>query len=147
MLKDRKIESSTTCWYSSVLFATKKDGSVRFCVGYRRLTAVTVRKSFFILDKNDYIGSMRNTMLLLTPDSPLRSRSRDERKEFRQNCLHDSLRIMLVHGHVVRAGDALAALKRAIDVILATVKCPQSLLHINDAILLSRSPERDARHV
>lgn len=40
------IEPSSSPWGAPILFAKKKDGSLRLCVDYRALNAVTVRNSF-----------------------------------------------------------------------------------------------------
>lgn len=45
MLKEEIIKPATTRWASLIVFARKKDGSLRFAVDYRKLNAVTVRDS------------------------------------------------------------------------------------------------------
>lgn len=46
VLSKRVIELETTKWAAPIVFAAKGDGSLCFCVVYRKLSAVVVSKSY-----------------------------------------------------------------------------------------------------
>ena len=53
MLENDIIQSSTSPWSSPILLVTKRDGSIRFCIDYRRLDAVTVKDAYPLLPRID----------------------------------------------------------------------------------------------
>ena len=46
LLREQRIEPSTSSWCSPVVLVRKKDGNARFCVDYRKLNAITKKDSF-----------------------------------------------------------------------------------------------------
>ena len=71
MLDRGVIQPSTSPWASPVVLVTKKDGSTRFCVDYRRLNDLTVKDAYplpWIDDSLDALNGGRwfNTMDLMS---------------------------------------------------------------------------------
>ncbi|KAJ8404570.1 hypothetical protein AAFF_G00334330 [Aldrovandia affinis] len=69
------IQPSDSPWVSPAMLVRKKDGSLRFCVNYRRLIDVT-RKDFYPLPRIDALDSVAggstwfSALDLLSPLSP-----------------------------------------------------------------------------
>ena len=51
------IEPSTSPWSAQVVLASKKDGSYRYCVDFRRLNSVTVKEHYPVPRVEDIIDT------------------------------------------------------------------------------------------
>ena len=60
MLEKDIIEPTTSEWASPILLVKKSDGSLRFCIDYRRLNAVTKHDAFPLPNINDCLASLGN---------------------------------------------------------------------------------------
>jgi len=68
MHKAGVIEPAQSEWTSPVVIVTKKDGSPRFCVDYRRLNTATIRDSYPIPRMDDCIDSLGQARIFSTLD-------------------------------------------------------------------------------
>jgi hypothetical protein len=68
MMKSKVIEPTTSEWASLVVLVPKPDGSMRFCIDYRRLNAVTVRDSYPLHRMEECIDSLWDATIFSTLD-------------------------------------------------------------------------------
>ena len=55
MLKDEIIKKSKSPWVLPVVLVSKKDGSIRFCVDYKKTNAVTIVDAHLLPIVNDTV--------------------------------------------------------------------------------------------
>ncbi|XP_058089192.1 uncharacterized protein LOC131236093 [Magnolia sinica] len=68
LLESGFIRPSVSPWGASVLFAKKKDGSLRLCVDYRRLNQVTIRNKYPLPKIDDLFDQLRGAQYVLKID-------------------------------------------------------------------------------
>ena len=142
------IEPATSEWASPIVLVPKKDGSLRFCVEYRRLNAKTVPNAYPLPRIDDCLDSLGDAEIFTTLDCnagywqvPVAPEDRDKTTfasylgTFRYTRMPFGLR------------NAPATFQRALDIILSGVRCQSCLIYLDDVIVFSRSSDEHLRHV
>ena len=62
------IQPSSSPWSSSIVLVKKKDGTLRFCVDYRRLNSVTKADTFPLPRMDDILDQLGNCKFFSTLD-------------------------------------------------------------------------------
>jgi transposase InsO family protein len=148
MLKAGVIEPATSEWASPVVLVPKPDGSLRFCIDYRRLNAITVRDTYPLPRMDECIDSLGDAVVFSTLDCnsgywqiPLHESDRDKTTF----CSHAGTFRFLRMPFGLR--NAPATFQRAIDIILSGLKWRTCLVYLDDIIIYSTSREDHYRHV
>ena len=68
MLKHEIVQPSSSPWASPVVIATKKDGSLRFCVDYRKLNSITRKDAYPLPRIDDSLDALNGSKWFSTLD-------------------------------------------------------------------------------
>jgi len=142
------IEPSTGEWASPVVMVRKPDGSVRFCIDYRKLNLMTVKDAYPFPRMDECIDSLGDARVFSTLDcnsgywqTPVAKKD----KHLTAFMCHSGAWkcVRLPFGLC----NAPATFQRAMDMILAGVKWQICLVYLDDVIIFSRSPEEHLKHL
>jgi hypothetical protein len=134
------IEPATSEWASPVVLFPKPDGSLRLCIDYRKLNAITVCDTYPLPRMDEYIDSLGDAVVFSTLDCnsgywqiPLDEDDRDKTTI----CSHAGTFRFLPVPFALR--NAPATFQREIDIILSGLKWRTFLAYLDDIIIYSTS--------
>ena len=140
MLDSGVITPSRSPWSSPVVLADKKDGTLRFCIDYRMLNAVTTKDVYPLPRIDDSLAALQGNQWFTTLDFttgyhqiPMSKRSQ-EKTAF---ITHDGLYEFKVMPFGLT--NAPATFQRFMDVVLAGLKWKCLLVYLDDICIFSRN--------
>ena len=140
MLEHEVVEPSSSPWASPVVLVRKKDGSMRFCVDYRRLNEVT-RKDAYPLPRIDMtLDSLHGSQWFSTLDlisGYWQVEVEEADREKTAFCTTEGL----YQFKVMPFGlcNAPASFQSLMDLVLSGLQWSQCLVYLDDIIVIGRS--------
>ena len=142
MLKDDIIEPSKSPWASPTVLVTKKDGSVRFCVDYRRLNALTRRDAYPLPRIDDSLNTLGGAAWFCTIDLASgywQINMKDSAKPYTAFMTRQGLFQFKVMPFGLT--NAPATFQRLMDQVLEGLQWQRCLVYLDDIIVFGRTFE------
>ena len=140
MLKYKVISPSRSPWSSPVVLITKKDGSTRFCIDYRKLNLITTKDVYPLPRIDDSLAALYGSQWFTTLDFttgyyqvPMHKNSRAKTAFITHGGLYEF--------NVMPFGltNAPATFQRFMDIVLAGLKWKSLLVYLDDICIFSRT--------
>ena len=148
MLAQNVIEPATCEWASPIVLVPKPDGSLRFCVDYRRLNAITVPDTYPLPRMDECIDSLGAAVVFTTLDCnsgywqiPVAPTDREKTAFTSHFGVYQFRRLPF------GLRNAPGTFQRAIDIILSGIKWKTCLVYLDDVIIFSSSRDVHLKHV
>ncbi|CAM4850710.1 unnamed protein product, partial [Rotaria magnacalcarata] len=138
MLQEGIITPSKSPWASPVILAPKKDGSMRFCIDYRKLNAITTRDAYPIPRIDDTLYALHQSQFFSTLDL------RAGYWQVEMDTASRALTAFATHKGLFECTvmpfgltNAPGTFQRLMDIVLAGLKWQCCLVYIDDIIVYS----------
>ena len=138
MLDMDVIEPASGPWSAPVVLIPKPDGSIRFCIDYRKLNAVTENDSYALPRVDDCLDSLGEARFFTTLDANCGYWQIDVNESDREKTAFTSHRGLFQFKRMpFGLMTAPATFQRAIDVVLSSVRLQCALTYLDDIVVYS----------
>uniref|UniRef100_A0A1X7TFY0 Reverse transcriptase domain-containing protein n=1 Tax=Amphimedon queenslandica TaxID=400682 RepID=A0A1X7TFY0_AMPQE len=139
MLDNNIISRSHSPWSSPIILVKKKDGSLRFCVDYRKVNEVTRKDAYPLPRIDDTLDTLAGSQWFTTLDllsGYWQVEVEEEDREKTAFCTKEGL----FHFNVMPFGlcNAPATFQRLMDMLLAGLLWEACLVYIDDVIIMGK---------
>ena len=142
------IEPSTSKWAAPIVLIPTPDGSLRFCIDYRRLNALTLRDSYPLPRMDDCLDSLGTANIFSTLDAnsgywQLKVAEEDRDKtSFMSHC--GTFRFKRMPFGLINAP---ATFQRDMNALLSRVLWKKAIVYLDDIIVFSQTVQDHIRDV
>ena len=142
MLEKKIVSPSNSPWSSPIVLVRKKDGSLRFCIDYRKLNAVTRKDAYPLPRIDETLDTLAGSRWFSTLDllsGYWQVEIAEDDKEKTAFCVPDGL----YQFNVMPFGlcNAPATFQRLMDTVLAGLHWDRCLVYLDDIIILGKTFE------
>ena len=140
MLKQNVIKPSDSPWASPVVLVKKKDGSLRFCVDYRKLNEVTRKDAYPLPRVDDTLNTLAGSRWFTTLDlisGYWQVEVAEADREKTAFCTTEGLYEFTVMPFGLC--NAPATFQRMMDLVLTGLQWSDCLVYLDDVIILGRT--------
>ena len=148
MLEKDIIEPSKSAWAAPVVLAPKANGTLRFCVDFRRLNAVTIKDRYPLPRMEDCLDSLTTARYFSTLDCtwgfwqiPLAAKDRHKAAFTTHAGTFQYKRMPF------GLCNAPATFQRTLDILLSGLKWSTCLVYVDDVIIFSDDFQSHLAHV
>ena len=140
MLSKDVIQRSSSPWASPVVLVGKKDGSIRFCIDYRKVNSITRKDAYPLPRMDDTLDTLTGSKWFSTLDLisgywqvEIEKKDREKTAFCTSDCLFEF--------KVMPFGlcNAPATFQRLMDMVLAGLKWTNCLVYIDDIIVIGKT--------
>ena len=143
MLQMDVIEPASGPWSAPVVLIPKPDGSIRFCIDYRKLNAVTKNDSYALPRVDDCLDSLGEARYFTTLDANCGywqiDVNEDDREKTAFTCHKGLCQFKRMPFGLMTAP---ATFQRAIDVVLSSVRFQCAFTYLDDIVIYSPTFEK-----